>query len=76
MIAGRNMISAQKNLAGKVVTGDALHTQRLTAQEIVTNGGEYILQVKDNQKSLRKISEIKTEDLFPFLPGQKRDTEE
>lgn len=76
MIAGREMISAQEDLANKVVTGDALHTQRLTAQEIVANGGDYILQVKDNQKNLKKTSEIKTKDLSPFLPRRKKGTGE
>lgn len=76
MIAGREMISAQENLSGKVVTGDALHTQRLTAQAIVANGGEYILQVKDNQKNLKKASEIVTRDLSPFLTRRKKATEE
>jgi predicted transposase YbfD/YdcC len=39
-------------LAGKIVTGDALHTQRATSQQIVTDGGEYIWPVKENQPRL------------------------
>jgi hypothetical protein len=76
MTAGREMISAQENLSGKVVTGDALHAQRRTAQETVSAGGEYIFQVKDNQKNLRKSSELKTKDISPFLPGRRGATEE
>ena len=76
MIAGRTMIKEHKDLAGKVITADALHCQRATAQEIVANGGEYILQVKKNQKNLLKASEIKTKDLPPFLTQLKKDMEE
>jgi len=67
MIAGRQMIKEHKDLTGKVITADALHCQKETAQEIVANGGEYILQVKKNQKKVLKSSEIKTKDLSPFL---------
>ncbi|MDA3798705.1 MAG: ISAs1 family transposase [Kiritimatiellae bacterium] len=67
MIAGRKMIKEHKDLAETVITADALHCQRATAQEIVANGGEYILQVKKNQKNLLKSSEIKTKNLPPFL---------
>ncbi|MDA3799587.1 MAG: hypothetical protein PF692_10955 [Kiritimatiellae bacterium] len=66
MIAGRKLIKEHKDLEGKVITADALHCQRATAQEIVANGGEYILQVKKNQKNLLKSSEIKTKNLSPF----------
>jgi hypothetical protein len=67
MIAGRKMIKKHKDLSGSIITADALHCQRATAQEIVANGGEYILQVKKNQKNILKSSEIKTKDLSPFL---------
>jgi predicted transposase YbfD/YdcC len=39
-------------LAGKIVTGDALHTQRATSQQIVTDGGDYLWPVKENQPRL------------------------
>lgn len=39
-------------LAGKIVTGDALHTQRATSQQIVTDGGAYVWPVKENQPRL------------------------
>ena len=37
-----------------VITADALHCQRETAEYIVGRGGHYILTVKDNQPTLRK----------------------
>ena len=36
------------NLKGKVVTGDALFTQRDLSRQIVDAGGQYLWKVKDN----------------------------
>lgn len=72
MIAGREMIRDHKDLSNTVITADALHTQRLTAQAILANGGEYILQVKNNQKNLKQYSELKTEELSFFLAKPKK----
>jgi predicted transposase YbfD/YdcC len=41
------------DLQGKIVTGDALLTQRKLALQIVKAGGEYVFPVKDNQPELR-----------------------
>jgi predicted transposase YbfD/YdcC len=40
------------DLQGKIVTGDALLTQRKLAQQIVEAGGDYVFPVKDNQPQL------------------------
>jgi predicted transposase YbfD/YdcC len=40
-------------LTGRVITADALHTQRDTSQLILDRGGEYVLTVKGNQEILR-----------------------
>ncbi len=45
------------DLQGKVVVGDALHTQRDLSAQIVEAGGDYCWTVKDNQPSLRKAIE-------------------
>lgn len=37
---------------GKVVMGDALHTQRATSLSVVTNPGDYLWLAKDNQPGL------------------------
>lgn len=42
------------NIAGKVVTGDALHTQRRLAQTILDEQGDYVFPVKENQPQLYK----------------------
>lgn len=39
------------DIKGIVVTADAMHCQKETAQTIVNNGGDYVLQLKANQKS-------------------------
>jgi len=42
------------DLRGKVVAGDAIHTQRELSEQILEGGGEYLWLVKDNQPSLRE----------------------
>jgi len=42
------------NISGKIVTGDALHTQRSLSVRIVECGGEYVFPVKENQPALYK----------------------
>ncbi len=42
------------DLRGAVVTADAMHCQRDLAKRIVEAGGDYILQVKDNQPHLHE----------------------
>ena len=44
---------ASVNLAGRVVTGDALFTQRSLSEQIVSARGDYLWRVKDNQPTLR-----------------------
>ena len=40
------------HLKGAVVTADAMHCQKETAQKIIDKEADYVLQVKQNQKSL------------------------
>ena len=40
-------------LEGRVITMDALLTQRRIAQQIIGAGGDYVMMVKDNQPQLR-----------------------
>jgi predicted transposase YbfD/YdcC len=42
------------DLRGKVVTGDAMMTQRELSEQIVEAGGDYVWVVKDNQPRLRE----------------------
>ena len=45
---------APLDLDGAVVTTDAMHTQRGTAQWIISRGAHYLLTVKDNQPGLKR----------------------
>ena len=51
-------ILKQVDLRGKVVTGDALLTQRDLSTQIVEAGGEYVWMVKDNQGRLQEDIEV------------------
>jgi hypothetical protein len=51
-LAAAKAVLAQVPLAGRVVTADALLTQREVAEQIVASGGAYLLPVKENQPSL------------------------
>lgn len=64
-------VLAQVRLQGKVVTGDALFTQRELSAQIVEAKGHYVWVVKDNQAGLLKLIEL----LFkpqPQRPGHGR----
>ena len=51
-LAAAQALLAQLPLAGRLVTTDALLTQREVAQQVVDGGGDYLLPVKDNQPTL------------------------
>jgi len=74
--AAQRMIREQKDLSNTVITADALHCQKETAREIVAKGGEFVVQLKNNQKNARKTAESKTKDLSPFLNARKKRTAE
>lgn len=74
--AAQRMIGHERDLSHTLITADALHTQRETAQEIVAKGGEFILQAKDNQKTVHSLAKTLTQDLPPFLPVRTKHTEE
>lgn len=53
-IVAAPLLVQQVAVAGKVVTADALHTQRAWCQQIVTAQGHYVLPVKENQPRLQQ----------------------
>jgi predicted transposase YbfD/YdcC len=57
-------------LEGRVVTMDALLTQRQIAQQIVTAGGDYVMLVKDNQPQL--FDDIQTVFALAPIAGEQR----
>jgi hypothetical protein len=52
-LAAAQTLVQQVPVAGRVVTGDALLTQRNLCQAIVAGGGDYLLPVDSNQPTLR-----------------------
>jgi hypothetical protein len=52
-LAAAKQVLAQLPLAGRVVTGDALLTQREICEQIVAAGGDYLFPVEENQPALR-----------------------
>jgi hypothetical protein len=51
-LAAAQAVLAQVPLAGRVVTGDALLTQREVCDQVVAAEGDYVLPVKENQPAL------------------------
>jgi predicted transposase YbfD/YdcC len=51
-------------LTGKVVTGDALLTQRTISERIIKRGGNYLLVVKENQPQLLEDIELSFADYW------------
>jgi hypothetical protein len=50
--AVRNLLQAFADLAGAVITIDALHTQHDTAQAIIVRHADYVMTVKGNMPTL------------------------
>jgi len=51
-------------LEGRIITADAMHTQRETCETIVDGGGDYVIVVKDNQHKL--LDDVMTTFHGPF----------
>ena len=57
------------DLRDKVVSGDAMLTQRELSQQVVERGGDYLWSVKDNQPQLRDDLATCFADASPSEPG-------
>lgn len=55
------------DVKGIIITADAMHCQKETARKIIDNGGDYVLQLKANQKSLY-------EDVYAMFDDKYMDT--
>lgn len=51
--AGREILKMFE-VKGAIITADAIHCQKETIKQIVDKGGDYIIQIKENQKNLYK----------------------
>ena len=73
--AAQRMIRDQSDLSNTLTTADALHAQRQTVDGIVERGGEFIVQAKDNQKTVHDQAAKLTKDLTPLLPARRKLTD-
>ena len=71
-LAAVAQVLTQVPLVGRVVTGDALLTQREVCQQIVAAGGDYVLPVKENQPALRQSLERAFSPLATERPRRDR----
>lgn len=73
--AAQRMIENESDLSNTLITADALHAQRRTAHAIVQRGGEFIVQAKDNQKTVHNLAKKLTKDLSPLLLARRKPTD-
>jgi len=69
LTAARQVLD-QAPVAGRLVTGDALLTQRAVCAQIVEAGGDYLLPVDENQPALRADLEAAFSPLAAERPGR------
>ncbi len=72
--AAQRLIRALPDLAGKLVTADALHAQNETARAIVEQGGDFLIQIKANRKTMRNATESRMAAAAPLLNSVKMPT--
>jgi len=65
--AARALLEALPSLEGQTVTADPLHCQREVARTIAEKGGEYLLQIKGNQKRLLAHARRQGQGQSPLL---------
>ena len=52
------------DLKGCIVTADAIHSHKGTARAILDQGGDYVLPIKDNEKTFREEIKYLFDDCF------------
>ena len=63
-------VLGQIDLDGKIVTADALHTVKATAEFICQHGGEFVLPVKENRQALFDALDALPWDQVPVAHAQ------
>jgi predicted transposase YbfD/YdcC len=63
-------VLGQVDLNGKIVTADALHTVKATAEFICERGGEFVLPVKENRQALFDALDALPWDQVPVAHAQ------
>lgn len=73
LTCGRTALQHAGSLENQTVTGDALHLDKRTAQQILGEDGDYLLQIKDNHPTLRKYAQQVTRKAPLFVRTSKAD---
>ena len=71
MVVGRRLLT-ESDLTGATVSADALHCQASSVREVVLSGGESLIQVKANQKTILETAQRLTASPSPFLPAPQK----
>ncbi len=71
MRVGRRLMT-ENDLTNATVSADALHCQADTMREVALSGGESILQLKANQKTVLETAKQLAARNTPFLPGARK----
>ena len=71
--AARRLLS-RLDLAGRLVSLDAMHTQHQTAAQVVLeSGADYLLTLKDNQPTMLQTAQTLVKgDFFPSGPADSK----
>jgi hypothetical protein len=72
----QRLIENQGDLSNTLITADPLHCQTHSAREIVARGGDFLIQAKDNQKTVHTLAATLTAALPPLLPANRKPTDE
>lgn len=67
LTAATKLLESLPSLDEKIITADALHCQKQTAQLIVGKGGEYLLQIKANHPGLLTHAQLLDASTPPFF---------
>jgi hypothetical protein len=67
MKVGDRLVNDAGRVDGKLVTADALHTQKATASNVVENGGDYLFQIKGNRPNLHQYAQQVAPTISPLL---------
>ena len=75
MKAAQTLLENTPDLEGKLITADALHCQKQTAALIVAKGGDYLLQIKDNQAGVLAQAKAATQTTPPLFRKRTKATD-
>jgi hypothetical protein len=64
----------ETQLEGATITGDALNCNKPQVNAIIENGGDYFLQIKNENRHAYQAAQRTAEQATPFLPTQKHPT--